>query len=1458
MKKKVIDALKDDKYMFNPAPTYKNEKGTEDKLKKKKLREKKQLQRRAQLAEYISSDDDGPQKNQPNLDQDDYGALGDLDQDILGYFQMKSQKILNITQKIPDQIFDIGSLHLGCVSQIGPNGAYLIINFTRNKKGFVDQHNLRDRKSVNGGDYKVGEYVVTKVIEENKNNKVQLSLHPNVINDQLSVNQIVVGMQISGIAQTWNEFGTTINFGTEQFSGFINEQKLKCGRVYLFNIKEINLKEKIVICDFEQREVQLQNKKQISKYLLTPGNIWKCNIAKSITGGQIVKLNKFGVLGYIFQDYQVEQEKNFQCRIIGFDEPSRQIYLSSKQEHIDNTIYIPPYEVGQQYQGVVINQQLYSGAYLFNAILNDDEVSTKKSKKAKKGQQPNLGPICMLNKTQIPADQEIIDHIQRSCIIKEINYFDHIGFVSFEVNSQPKISDLNVGAIVKGVVKQVLLKEDSYSVLLKINDNFNAILPSIQMSDYPLTNPPKFRVGSKIRVRILQIDEQHNNIIVTMKPTLLTDIKVFKTLDDISVGDTLYGFTIKKLENGILVKFFQNIVGFLSNFSLDGQNPDDIKDGQIIKVYVKYINQSENKLLLSLKKIDPKQKQVNEGQTQNVPLIKQVKTKLNLGEKVQCIVSAIKNNVVYVNLKDGKFGRIHKAFFECYRNEDRLFKLQSEFENLNVGSQITAQILGENKENNKQIFDLTCLSDHIELEKDVQKDSNKIVYGIIKHIKSDSKSPLVVQIYYNYNVFIDGWDINVEQTDILNNLESQIQQGHPVKIKLYEFDKQLKGIIITEDDQEKKQQQNINDILYTKQIYRILSHHDSYIRVQLKNRQFASIDITELQELWELNLFEQFPVGRWGVCRIIAKDKVYWASARETFLNDKLWNKCLHPVKSNTISYQKMILSLKYDVRTQLYKKTPLAVGQVAIGYVTGSTYNGTFVKLNYETTCLIRGFKTDIKYRPIVLMITQLNKLQGTVDLNLLKYKLEDKQLRIGDIVQGLVVNIRNEKAAIKILGTLQQGELDKKDAEGLEGEDGWWANKLFKIGQQIQCLVIGQRQNKNNQTVLRLSNLQELIKTEGKRQIELGDIQQDVIELHESFEEMVKQHQIKNNVIVEQQNQNKEIEEEEIGQEVNEGEDNEDEQEDVEEEEDHKDQEIEEENDQEEIREEVQNLESRAEYEKKILINPNSSVIWIEFVAYAAENEGIESARNIIERALRVINFSNELERLNLWTAYLNLEFNFGSEDNLISVFKRGCQNCDGKKLHIKLINIYRKAEKVDLTVELSRSFVQKYKQSCKSWMEFLQSLMEWQKVHDDENPQYSFKDTLNRAMQCLKKTKQVKLLSFYGRLQFQNNQIEEGKTTYETILDKNSTRTDIWSQYLDLVIKYCQPDVVRSIFQKAIHNNKKPRKIKFLFKKQLEYENQYGDSATIQKVKEQAEQWVSQFMQRDAQQEDEEDSD
>lgn len=49
--------------------------------------------------------------------------------------------------------------------------------------------------------------------------------------------------------------------------------------------------------------------------------------------------------------------------------------------------------------------------------------------------------------------------------------------------------------------------------------------------------------------------------------------------------------------------------------------------------------------------------------------------------------------------------------------------------------------------------------------------------------------------------------------------------------------------------------------------------------------------------------------------------------------------------------------------------------------------------------------------------------------------------------------------------------------------------------------------------------------------------------------------------------------------------------------------------------------------------------------------EKEGIESAREIVERALKRISFKNENDKLNVWTAYMNLENNFGDEKHLIS---------------------------------------------------------------------------------------------------------------------------------------------------------------------------------------------------------------
>ena len=43
--------------------------------------------------------------------------------------------------------------------------------------------------------------------------------------------------------------------------------------------------------------------------------------------------------------------------------------------------------------------------------------------------------------------------------------------------------------------------------------------------------------------------------------------------------------------------------------------------------------------------------------------------------------------------------------------------------------------------------------------------------------------------------------------------------------------------------------------------------------------------------------------------------------------------------------------------------------------------------------------------------------------------------------------------------------------------------------------------------------------------------------------------------------------------------------------------------------------------------------------------ENVGIDAARKVVERAVKEIPMTNEQEKINIWTAFMNLENNFGS---------------------------------------------------------------------------------------------------------------------------------------------------------------------------------------------------------------------
>jgi len=71
--------------------------------------------------------------------------------------------------------------------------------------------------------------------------------------------------------------------------------------------------------------------------------------------------------------------------------------------------------------------------------------------------------------------------------------------------------------------------------------------------------------------------------------------------------------------------------------------------------------------------------------------------------------------------------------------------------------------------------------------------------------------------------------------------------------------------------------------------------------------------------------------------------------------------------------------------------------------------------------------------------------------------------------------------------------------------------------------------------------------------------------------------------------------------------------------------------------------------DFEKLLLEHPNSSYVWIQYMAYYLKLSEIEQARSVADRALQRIDPTYQDEKFNIWVALMNLENTFGTEKNI-----------------------------------------------------------------------------------------------------------------------------------------------------------------------------------------------------------------
>ncbi|XP_036591860.1 protein RRP5 homolog [Trichosurus vulpecula] len=256
----------------------------------------------------------------------------------------------------------------------------------------------------------------------------------------------------------------------------------------------------------------------------------------------------------------------------------------------------------------------------------------------------------------------------------------------------------------------------------------------------------------------------------------------------------------------------------------------------------------------------------------------------------------------------------------------------------------------------------------------------------------------------------------------------------------------------------------------------------------------------------------------------------------------------------------------------------------------------------------------------------------------------------------------------------------------------------------------------------------------------------------------------------------------------------------------------------------------ETADDFDRLVLSSPNSSILWLQYMAFHLHATEIEKARAVAERALKSISFREEQEKLNVWVALMNLENMYGSKETLTKVFERAVQYCEPLKVFLQLANIYTKSEKYQAAEELYGRMLKRFRQEKTVWIKYGAFLL--QRGQADASHRL-----LQRAFSCLPQKEHVDVISKFAQLEFHLGDAERAKAMFESTLSSYPKRTDVWSVYVDMVIKHGSQKEVRDIFERVVHLSLAPKRMKFFFKRYLDYEKQHGTAETVQAVKEKA---------------------
>jgi rRNA biogenesis protein RRP5 len=291
-------------------------------------------------------------------------------------------------------------------------------------------------------------------------------------------------------------------------------------------------------------------------------------------------------------------------------------------------------------------------------------------------------------------------------------------------------------------------------------------------------------------------------------------------------------------------------------------------------------------------------------------------------------------------------------------------------------------------------------------------------------------------------------------------------------------------------------------------------------------------------------------------------------------------------------------------------------------------------------------------------------------------------------------------------------------------------------------------------------------------------------------------------------------------------------------------------------------ENPETASDFERLLASSPNSSELWIRYMAFHLTLADISSARQVAERALQRIEFRLEREKLNVWCALLTLELKYGNEKSLKHAMDRACAQVNPKHVHLRVCEIMEKEANMapgpvvqERTDDMYNRMCKKFKSKKKVWLAHAEYLLK-RKRHDEALA------LSKRALLSLAAYKHVEMMSKFAQLVFEYGSAEQARTLFDGLLTKCPKRLDLLFVYADKEIKHGDVEMARSLFASvtaaatsttkekgtSASSSSSARKMKLsdkqmknLFKRWYGFEEKHGTDESRDQVKDAARAYV-----------------